>query len=73
MISFVVIAALMSVGLLLADARPAFAYVDPLLPGLLYQIGYFLVYGLIGVFAFFKPIKRMFTRRKETDPPKHDV
>lgn len=67
MISFVVIAALMSVGLLLTDARPAFAYVDPLLPGLLYQIGYFLVYGLIGVLAFFKPIKRLFKKYKETE------
>lgn len=64
---FIVIMVLMGIGWLLTDTRPALAYIDPILPGLIYQIGYFLVYGLLGVFAFFKPIKRLFMRHKEKD------
>ena len=61
---------MVTAGCLLADAGPALAYVDPALPGFLYQIGYLLVYGMLGTFAFFKPIKRLLKRKKEKDASK---
>lgn len=72
-IRFVAVLTLAGSVSLLADASLALAYVDPILPGLLYQIGYFIVYGLLGVFAFFKPIKRLFKRSKEEDSSKPEA
>jgi hypothetical protein len=71
-VRLIVIVALVSGGLLLADARPALAYVDPALPGFIYQIGYLLVYGMLGTLAFFRPIRRLFKRQKEKDASKSD-
>ncbi len=49
----------------------AFAYVDPGLGGLLFQIGYIVFTSLMVAITFWlKPIKRFFQRKKNTDPQK---
>lgn len=54
------------------DVRLAHAYIDPLIPGFLYQIGYLIFYGLLAAGLFFRQsIKRLFwrstTREQEKD------
>ncbi len=71
-VRFIVFVALVSGVWILADADPALADVDPALPGFLYQIGYLLVYGMLGTLAFFRPIRRLFKRQKEKDESKSD-
>ncbi|GEM_PF-4146889 len=46
--------------------KKAFAYVDPGLGGLIFQIGYILFTSLIVGFTFlFKPIKNFFKKNKK--------
>lgn len=57
------------------DVRPAYAYIDPLIPGFLYQIGYLIFYGLLAVGLFLRQsIKRLFSRgtAREQDTDAHE-
>lgn len=47
--------------------RPAYAYVDPGLGGMLYQIGYLVVAATIGYFAFLRDTIRSWFRRRGFD------
>lgn len=50
-----------------------FAYVDPGLGGLLFQIGYIVFTAFVAATAFwFRPIKRLFHRKKETKEEKKE-
>ena len=62
---------------LVFDVRHAHAYIDPLIPGFLYQIGYLILYGLLAVGLFFRQsVKRLFSRgtarEQETDDHEGD-
>jgi hypothetical protein len=68
---------LLALAILAFDVRLAYAYIDPLIPGFLYQIGYLILYGILGVGLFFRQsIKRMFSRgtasERETDAHEGD-
>ncbi len=65
----------MVLALLALDVRQAHAYIDPLIPGFLYQIGYLFLYGILAVGFFFRrSISRLFKREtaQELDAGPHD-
>ncbi|MEW6284520.1 MAG: hypothetical protein AB1758_38250 [Candidatus Eremiobacterota bacterium] len=53
------------VALLLLLSAPALAYVDPGLTGAIYQMGYLMIYGFLGVMMFFfRPIANFYRATK---------
>lgn len=67
----------MALALLALNVRQAHAYIDPLIPGFLYQIGYLLLYGILAVGFFFRrSISRLFKREPAGEAeaePTHDA
>jgi len=46
--------------------KAVFAYMDPGIAGMLFQIGYIIFSGILVVIAFFlRPIRRFFSKKKE--------
>lgn len=46
-------------------ANHAYAYIDPGIAGILYQVGYVAVIGVVGWFGGLKYVLRRFLKRKE--------
>jgi len=48
---------------LLLTVETAFAYIDPGTVGVIYQVGYLVFYGIVGLFLFFfRPIKNLYLK-----------
>ncbi len=46
-----------------ALGKASYAYIDPGTLGVVYQVGYLIFYGIVGIFLFFfRPIKALFLK-----------
>lgn len=58
----------------LSLTAPARAYIDPGTLGVIYQVGYLIFYGIVGVLIFFfRPIKKLFLKIKAKITGKEQV